>query len=96
MSVLDREEIEGRLAALGGWDLSPDGVRITCRFEVKGFLRAQQIALLAGTVGDLRNHHPDIRHGWGYCEVDFTSHDAGGVTERDLTCAAALNAALGE
>jgi len=41
-----------------------------------------------------RGHHPDIRLGWGYCEVAFTTHAAAGLTDNDLICAAKLNAIL--
>ncbi len=50
------------------------------------------MANLAAWLGDRQGHHPDIRFGWGYCEVAFTTHAAGGLTENDLICAARLNA----
>jgi 4a-hydroxytetrahydrobiopterin dehydratase len=35
------------------------------------------------------DHHPDMKVGYDYCEVLFTTHDAGGLTELDATCARA-------
>jgi 4a-hydroxytetrahydrobiopterin dehydratase len=40
------------------------------------------------------NHHPDIAFGWGYVNLTLTSHDAGGVTQRDHTLAAKIDEAL--
>ena len=40
------------------------------------------------------NHHPDIAFGWGYVNITLTSHDAGGVTQRDHTLAARIDEAL--
>lgn len=40
------------------------------------------------------NHHPDISFGWGYLRIVLTTHDAGGVTDRDHGLAAAIDAAL--
>lgn len=91
---MNRDDIAARLAALEGWRLAPDGKAITRRFEFKGFARAVEMANLAAWLGNSRNHHPDVRFGWGYCEVAFTTHDAGGLTETDFACAARLNELL--
>ncbi|MBV0891746.1 4a-hydroxytetrahydrobiopterin dehydratase [Paracoccus sp. Z118] len=89
---MGRAEAEAALAGLEGWALSPDAAAISRRWEVKGFARAVQMANLAAWLGERQGHHPDIRFGWGYCEVTFTTHAAGGLTENDLICAAKLNA----
>lgn len=91
---MDPDEIAGRLEALEGWSLSPDGRAIARRFAVKGFARAVETANLAAWLGNRQNHHPDVRFGWGYCEVAFTTHEAGGLTEADFACAARLNELL--
>lgn len=89
---MGRDEAEAALAVLDGWALSPDAASITRRWQVKGFARAAQLANLAVWLAEQQGHHPDIRFGWGYCEVSFTTHAAGGLTENDLICAARLNA----
>lgn len=40
------------------------------------------------------NHHPDLALGYNYCHVKFTTHDAGGITEQDLSCAQQVNELL--
>lgn len=94
-ALLTAQAAQNVLRELPGWSISADGRRLEREFTTKGFLRAQQIALAAGAVAEARNHHPDIRHGWGYCAVSWTSHDAGGLTRRDVDCAAMLNALMG-
>ena len=91
---MDPGRIADRLDALDGWALTPDGSAITRRFRFKGFARAVEMANLAAWLGNKRNHHPDIAFGWGYCQVSFTTHDAGGLTEADFDCAAHLDALL--
>jgi 4a-hydroxytetrahydrobiopterin dehydratase len=42
-------------------------------------------------VSDVANevdHHPDLELGWGRCTVRWSTHDAGGITQNDLACAA--------
>jgi 4a-hydroxytetrahydrobiopterin dehydratase len=74
--------------------LSDDGRAITRRFDFKGFAKAVEMANLAAWLGNRHNHHPDVAFGWGYCQVSFTTHDAGGLTDADFACAAHLDALL--
>jgi len=91
---LPREAIKEALADLPGWTLSADGTTITRRLTFKGFAKALQTANVAAWAGDREGHHPDIRFGWGYCEVSYTTHEAGGLTENDFICAAKLDRIL--
>ena len=75
-----------------GWVNS--GTALVRRLEFKGFAKAVYHANLAAYLGDAEGHHPDIRFGWGYCEVEFTTHDAGGLTENDFICAAKFDRLL--
>lgn len=86
------DEAREKLAQLDGWKLSDDGTTMRRRFEFKGFAKAVEMANLAAWLGNKQGHHPDITFGWGYCEVAFTTHEAGGLTENDFICAARLNA----
>lgn len=88
---MDHDDIAARLARLEDWTLSPDGRSILRRFAFKGFARAVEMANLAAWLGNRMNHHPDVTFGWGYCEVRFSTHEAGGLTEADFACAARLN-----
>ncbi|WP_347137667.1 4a-hydroxytetrahydrobiopterin dehydratase [Paracoccus sp. SSK6] len=92
---MDADEIAMRLETLDGWSLSPDGRAIARRFDFKGFAKAVEMANLAAWLGNRRNHHPDVCFGWGYCQVSFTTHDAGGLTDADFAAAARLNELVG-
>lgn len=86
--------VRAALAGLPLWTLSDDGREILRRVEVKGFARAVQLANVVAWLGEQQGHHPDVRFNWGYCEVAFTTHVAGGITRNDLICAARLDALL--
>ena len=90
---LDAQTVARMLAELDDWQLE-DGTAIRRRFEFKGFAKAVEMANLAAWLGNRQGHHPDVTFGWGYCEVRFTTHAAGGLIENDFICAARLNALL--
>jgi 4a-hydroxytetrahydrobiopterin dehydratase len=69
-----------------------DGLRLVRRFTFKNFAKAVQMANLAAWLGEKTGHHPDVGFGWGWCEVAFTSHELGGLSENDFICAARLDA----
>jgi len=87
----DEAAARAQVDMLTGWVLSDDATTITRRFDFKGFAKAVEMANLAAWLGNKQGHHPDIAFGWGYCSVSFTTHEAGGLTENDLICAARLN-----
>jgi 4a-hydroxytetrahydrobiopterin dehydratase len=75
-----------------GWSLEDSGQALvrTMKFadfsEAFGFL--SRVALHAERV----DHHPEFTSVWNRVDFRLTSHDAGGVTERDLSLARTINA----
>ena len=57
-------------------------------FRTKDFASALKLVNRIGEVAEKLNHHPDVRLGYGTVSLVVTSHDAGGVTARDLDFAA--------
>jgi len=55
------------------------------------FLTAFNIVSRIVQPAEAMKHHPDIAFGWGYVNITLTSHDAGGVTERDHALAARID-----
>ncbi len=51
------------------------------------------VSALVGPAEGL-NHHPDIAFGWGYARITLTTHDAGGITEKDRKLAALIDEAI--
>lgn len=82
---LTEEEIEKSLADLNGWKVV--GVKLNKRFEFENFAQALDFVNRAGEFAEKRDHHPDIKLGWGYAEFDITTHDTGGLTHNDFDLA---------
>lgn len=52
-------------------------------FKFDDFKSALEFVNKVGELAEEQKHHPDISLGWGFVSVWLTSHDAGGITDRD-------------
>ncbi|QCE34773.1 4a-hydroxytetrahydrobiopterin dehydratase [Acetobacteraceae bacterium] len=94
VAPLSAQEVAHLLKECEGWQKVEGLEEIFRRFTFKGFAKAVEMANLAAWLGNKMGHHPDVKFGWGYCEVHYTSHEAGGLTENDFFCAKRLNELL--
>ncbi len=83
------EDLGQRLAALPGWTVQ-DG-RLHRVFEFDSFARAFGFMAAVAIHAQEMNHHPDWANSYTRVTVDLVSHDAGGITERDLRLAAIIS-----
>lgn len=89
MDVLNDDKIQSSLDSLDGWER--DGDHITREYTVDDFVSAVDLVdAFVGPAEDL-NHHPDLTVSWGSVGVRVTTHDAGGLTERDFELAERYN-----
>lgn len=82
-------EVAARLsAALPRWTFQDGTIRR--RFATQGWKAAVMVVGAVGHLAEAAWHHPEVRASYGWVEVTLSSHDAGGVTERDLALAARI------
>ena len=86
---LDEEEITMALAAVSGWNAEND--RLRRRFQFSNFAESLAFVNKIGERAEAMDHHPDIKLGWGYAEIEITTHDTGGITDFDIALARAIN-----
>jgi 4a-hydroxytetrahydrobiopterin dehydratase len=91
-SVLPDDDVRARLPE--GWDVV-DG-KLHRSLEFSNFTEAFGFMTMVALIAEKRDHHPDWSNSWNKVVIDLVSHSAGGITDGDLTLAAAINAALGE
>lgn len=82
---LDAEEISTALAEIEDWKAENDV--LSKRFEFKNFAEALEFVNKVGEIAERHDHHPDIYFGWGYAEINLTTHDRGGITNFDFAVA---------
>ncbi len=87
---LTGEERSAALSRLEGWREAEEGNAITKTFEFKDFNAAFGFMARAALVAEKLDHHPDWRNIYKTVEVRLSTHDAGGLTERDIALAEAM------
>lgn len=79
------------LASLPGWSLDDEGRRIHRTFRFENYYQTMAFVNAVAYLAHESNHHPDLSVHYNRCDVSFSTHDAGGVTEKDLAAAAAVD-----
>ncbi|MCW4462588.1 4a-hydroxytetrahydrobiopterin dehydratase [Sphingomonas sp. BT-65] len=89
---LSQAEREDALEGLPEWDYQEGRDAITRRFTFDDFSQAfafmTQVALLA----EKADHHPEWSNVWNRVDILLTTHDAGGLSGRDIDMAQAIDA----
>ena len=91
---MERRQAEVLVEQVPGWDLGPDGDSIRRRFEFGDFYRTMAFVNALAWIANREDHHPDFSAGYNYCDVTWTTHAVGGLSENDFICAAQVNALL--
>lgn len=81
--LLSDEEIQAQLPA----DWERDGDEIVRVYEFDDYLKGVAFASEIGEIAEEEFHHPEIRIGYEEVEVRYTSHEEGGITDKDVKMA---------
>jgi 4a-hydroxytetrahydrobiopterin dehydratase len=92
MARLTAETRKSALAGLPGWAEVPGRDAIAKTFVFRDFNEAFGFMSRAALVAEKRDHHPEWRNVYKTVEVVLATHDAGGVTTKDIELAKAMNA----
>jgi 4a-hydroxytetrahydrobiopterin dehydratase len=83
------------LAKLPAWTAVEDRDAITRTFDFADFSQAFGFMARAALVAEKMDHHPEWTNVYKTVTVVLTSHDAGGVTRRDIELAEAMDRIAG-
>ena len=78
------------LSTLSGWSRINDTMQKT--FEFADYYRTIAFVNAVAWIANQQDHHPDLDVHYNRCGVTFSTHDAGGITQNDLICAARVDA----
>ena len=85
---LSESEITGALSKLPDWKLA-DG-KLHREYQFADFVGAFGFMSSVALVAQAMDHHPEWFNVWSKVVVDLTTHDAGGISERDFKLAAEM------
>jgi 4a-hydroxytetrahydrobiopterin dehydratase len=84
---------ESELAHLPGeWSLAADKKSIHQSFKFKTFTEAFSFMTRVALLAEKADHHPDWSNAYNKVDITLCSHDAGGVTEKDIKLAKEIDA----
>lgn len=84
---LHPDKIYEALKELDGWKYNTMKNAITRAFTFKDFREAWAFMGRVARLAEAEQHHPDWHNVYNKVEIFLTTHDAGGVTEKDITMA---------
>ena len=84
-------EAGAALHDLAGWSRRADGLAITRRFTFADFSEAFGFMTRVALAAEKADHHPEWSNVWNRVEVTLTTHDAGGLSARDVALAKVID-----
>lgn len=82
-------DLDAQLAALP-WER--EGETITRSYDFDDYGSALAFVVRAAVLAEKANHHPDLTLVWGRVDALLTTHDDGGLTQKDVDLATAMDA----
>ena len=89
LKALSNPEVRKRLPELHGWALSRGALR--CEFKFETFPKAIAFVVRVGALAEKANHHPDIDIRYCVVKLALSTHDVGGISDKDFSLAAAID-----
>ena len=77
-----------------GWSFEEGGKALTRTFKFKDFSEAFAFLTRVAMHAEKVDHHPEFTNVWNRVDFRLTTHASGGVTERDVKLAEAINRLL--
>ena len=91
---LNATERAGLAATLPAWQLVEGRDAITRSFRFKDFSEAWGFMARVALLAEAQDHHPEWFNVWNRVEITLSTHDAGGLSARDVRLAKAIDGLL--
>ena len=91
--LLSEAELGEALGRLPGWTRERNAIRR--QYQFRDFRAAMWFLNAVAAVADAMDHHPEWCNVYSRVTVTLSTHDAGGVTEKDIALAEAMERAAG-
>jgi 4a-hydroxytetrahydrobiopterin dehydratase len=91
---LNATERAGLAATLPAWQLVEGRDAITRSFRFKDFSETWGFMARVALLAEAQDHHPEWFNVWNRVEITLSTHDAGGLSARDVRLAKAIDGLL--
>lgn len=85
---------EAALASLGDWSYEPAQDAIGRDFKFKDFSEAFAFMTRVALLSEKAGHHPEWSNVYNKVSIHLSTHDAGGLSEKDIALASRIDALL--
>ncbi|REJ74156.1 MAG: 4a-hydroxytetrahydrobiopterin dehydratase [Acidobacteria bacterium] len=82
--VLRLERVHKKLTRYRGWDYDDDLEALVRTYEFPSFPAAIRFVAYVAELAELAQHHPDIDIRYSRVKMALSTHDAGGITDKDF------------
>lgn len=89
--LIEAEHLAEQLKARAGWTIATDEKAIEKSFRFADFSSAFAFMTRVALAAEKANHHPEWSNVWNRVEIRLSSHDAGGITAKDLKLATIID-----
>jgi 4a-hydroxytetrahydrobiopterin dehydratase len=93
--ALSAEARDAALETLAGWTYDEAAKAIRRSFRFADFSEAFAFMTRVALAAEKADHHPDWSNSWNKVDVALSTHSQGGVTERDMDLARAIDGMVG-
>ena len=84
---MNLNEINEKIKTLNEWAYDDKNLSLIKTFQFKSYLKNIAFVNAIAWLANKENHHPDLEVSFNRCIVKFTTHDEGGVSEKDFEMA---------
>lgn len=91
MAKLNMQEREGALAQITDWEWDVKRDAISRSFKFRDFSEAFAFMTRIAMAAERADHHPEWSNVWNKVDITLTTHDAGGLTQKDVDLAKSID-----
>lgn len=88
---LSKSETSKLIKEIPGWEINDENTIISRDLKFKNFLRTMEFVNAVAFMTNQQGHHPDIKLGYNYSHIEYTTHAIDGLSENDFICAKKVN-----
>ncbi len=94
VATLDEARVTERLGEVPGWALDAGRRALYRQLRLNDFSSAFALMTRIALAAEKADHHPEWSNVYNRLDIWLTTHEAGGISERDFALARAINAML--